>query len=185
MRPISRNEARTEDALPESRGGSRPGSRADSRPGSRQEPRVTGIARIEELAIPQRQKPRSDKPSRATEFSAKDLPPSLQGLMVDESPGVVKCISSGEKFRSNDYRSISAHWYNGQKKAYVSSHQCRSNGELIRKRTDMPPFFPGDSKIQLPTILQTSPSTMRPVVSDVTLQRECRPFNLPLEAVFD
>jgi hypothetical protein len=105
--------------------------------------------------------------------------------MVDEGPGVVKCISSGEKFRSNDYRSISAHWYNGQKKAYVSSHQCRSNGEMIRKRTDMPPFFPGDSRIQLPTILQTSPSTTRPVVSDVTLQRACRPFNLPLEAVFD
>jgi hypothetical protein len=105
--------------------------------------------------------------------------------MVDESPGVVKCISSGELFRSNDYRAISAHWYNGQKKSYVSSHQCRSTGELIRKRTDMPPFFPGDSTIQLPAILQSNPATMRPAVNDVTLQRECRPFNLPLEGVFD
>jgi hypothetical protein len=105
--------------------------------------------------------------------------------MVDEGPGVVKCISSGEKFRSNDYRGIAAHWYNGQKKAYVSSHQCRSNGEMIRKRTDLPPFFPGDTRIQLPTILQTNPATVRPPVNDVTLQRTCRPSNLPLEAVFD
>jgi hypothetical protein len=105
--------------------------------------------------------------------------------MVDASPGVIKSISSGEKFRSNDYRSISAHWYNGQKKTYMSIHQCRSNGETIRKRTDMPPFFPGDSTIQLPTILQSNPATTRPPAQDVTLQRECRPDNLSLEAVFD
>ena len=135
--------------------------------------------------MPQKQKPRPDKPSRAKEFSAKDLPPSLRGLMVDESSGVIKSISSGEKFRSNDYGGISAHWYNGQKKAYVSSHHCRSNGEMIRKRTDMPPFFPGDSIIQLPAILQSNPATTRPPVQDVILQRGCRSSALSLEAVFD
>lgn len=73
----------------------------------------------------------------------------------------------------NDYRKIASHWYQGQKKMYVDTFQCRVTGEMIRKRVDMGPVFRGDRLIELLA------------VGELTLQRPCRVRGLPLNKVFD
>jgi hypothetical protein len=136
-----------------------------------------------ELSLPQLPKARHDHPQRAKEFRARDLPPNLKGLFTDAGVGAVRCISSNEVFRSNDYASLQAHWYHGQKKAYVTAHQCRSTGELVRKRADSPKMnYRGDSTLNNFKSIECGLGYGQ---EEVTIQRPCRSRHLPLNAVFD
>ena len=97
--------------------------------------------RMCELSLPHFPKARCDHPSRRDEFRARDLPPQLRGLYTDAGVGLVRCVSSSEVFRSNDYSKLGAHWYHGQKKAYATKHQCRRTGELVQKRIGSPKVY--------------------------------------------
>lgn len=138
--------------------------------------------RMCELSLPHFPKARCDHPSRRDEFRARDLPPQLRGLYTDAGVGLVRCVSSSEVFRSNDYSKLGAHWYHGQKKAYATKHQCRRTGELVQKRMGSPKVYRGDRTLDDFKSVDVGFGVTK---DEVIIQRPCRTKMLPLDAVCD